>query len=71
MIADESRLDTDRGFVGGYYMETISLGPAFFSSFVAPGSWGPDLAMYLDDYRNTAGMWVIGEDMPQEATGSP
>ncbi|GAY10053.1 GMC family oxidoreductase [Pseudonocardia sp. N23] len=66
VIADESRLDTDRGFVGGYYMETISLGPAFFSSFVAPGSWGPDLAMYLDDYRNTAGMWVIGEDMPQE-----
>ncbi|MBN9108649.1 MAG: GMC family oxidoreductase [Pseudonocardia sp.] len=66
VIADESRLDTDRGFVGGYYMETISLGPAFFSSFVAPGSWGPDLAMYLEDYRNTAGMWVIGEDMPQE-----
>ena len=27
VIADESRLDTDRGFVGGYYMETISLGP--------------------------------------------
>ncbi|WP_028937220.1 GMC family oxidoreductase [Pseudonocardia spinosispora] len=66
VICDESRLDTDRGFVGGYYMETIALGPAFFSSFVAPGGWGPDFAAYLDDYNNTAGMWVVGEDMPRE-----
>ena len=29
LIADESRHDPDRGFAGGYYMETISLGPAF------------------------------------------
>ncbi|GAA4858706.1 GMC family oxidoreductase [Pseudonocardia benzenivorans] len=66
VIADESRLDTDRGFVGGYYMETIALGPAFFAKFVAPGSWGPSLTEIVDGYLNTAGMWIVGEDMPQE-----
>jgi choline dehydrogenase-like flavoprotein len=67
VIGDESRLDTGRGFVGGYYMETIALGPAFFASFVAPGGWGPELTRYLDDYQNTAGMWIIGEDMPRQS----
>lgn len=66
VIADESRLDTDRGFAGGYYMETISLGPPFFAAFVAPGKWGPDFTCYLDQYLNTAGMWIVGEDMPRE-----
>jgi choline dehydrogenase-like flavoprotein len=67
VIADESRLDTDRGFAGGYYMETIALGPAFFAKFVAPGSWGPALTEVVENYLNTAGMWIVGEDMPQES----
>ena len=67
LVADESRHDVDRGFAGGYYMETISLGPAFLASFVDPGSWGPDFTALLDGYENTAGMWVVGEDMPQES----
>jgi choline dehydrogenase-like flavoprotein len=25
------------------------------------------LTRYLDGYQNTAGMWIIGEDMPQES----
>ena len=66
IVADESRHDVDRGFAGGYYMETISLGPAFLASFVDPGSWGPDFTALLDGYENTAGMWLVGEDMPQE-----
>ena len=65
LIADESRHDPDRGFAGGYYMETISLGPAFLASFVDPGAWGPGFAAILDGYRRTAGMWIVGEDMPQ------
>lgn len=64
-VADESVLDTDRGFVGGYYMQTIALGPAFFTTFVAPGSWGPELTKYAADYVNTAGMWLVGEDLPR------
>lgn len=66
IIADEARQDTSRGFAGGYYMETLSLGPAFLASFVEPGSWGREFTELLDAYENTAGMWIVGEDMPQE-----
>lgn len=66
VIADESKHDADRGFAGGYYMEMISLGPAFYASFVDPGAWGRGFTQLLDAYRRTAGMWIVGEDMPQE-----
>ena len=62
VIADESIHDPDRGFSGGYYMETISLGPAFMASFVEPGGWGPDFAALIDRYLNTAGMWIVGHE---------
>ncbi|UNX53717.1 GMC family oxidoreductase [Georgenia sp. TF02-10] len=67
LIADESRHDPDRGFAGGYYMETLSLGPAFMASFADPGTWGPEFAGRLDAIERTAGMWIVGEDMPQES----
>jgi choline dehydrogenase-like flavoprotein len=67
VIADESKHDPDRGFAGGYYLETISLGPAFLASFVEPGAWGREFTEILDAYRNTAGLWIVGEDMPQES----
>jgi choline dehydrogenase-like flavoprotein len=67
IIADEARLDSSRGFLGGYYMETLALGPAFLAAFVEPGSWGPQFTTILDAYDNTAGMWIVGEDMPQES----
>ncbi|WP_339114873.1 GMC family oxidoreductase [Thioclava sp. GXIMD2076] len=65
IIADESRFDPARGFVGGYYMETIALGPSFLAAFVEPGAWGPEFAAIMEAYANTAGMWIVGEDMPQ------
>jgi choline dehydrogenase-like flavoprotein len=65
LIADESRHDVDRGFAGGYYLETISLGPAFLASFIDPGARGPGFTSLLDGYANTAGLWIVGEDMPQ------
>ncbi|TYL45496.1 GMC family oxidoreductase [Nocardioides sp. BGMRC 2183] len=67
IIADEARLDTARGFAGGYYMETLSLGVPFLAAFVEPGSWGRDFTELMDAYANTAGMWIVGEDMPQES----
>lgn len=67
IIADESVHDPSRGFVGGYYMETISLGPAFLASFLEPGAWGASLTEWIDAYANLAGMWIVGEDMPQES----
>lgn len=65
IIADEAANNPERGFVGGYYMETLSLGPSFLAAFVEPGSWGPEFAAIMDAYANTAGMWIVGEDMPQ------
>ena len=66
IIRDESINKPSRGFVGGYEMETISLGLPFAAAFFDPGAWGRSFTSKLDDYSNTAGMWIIGEDMPQE-----
>src|SRR5215468_7021173 len=69
IIRDEARLDTSRGFVGGYEMETLSLGLPFLAAFLDPGAWGTDYAWWLDNYDKMAGMWLVGEDMPQEKNG--
>ncbi|WP_022883518.1 GMC family oxidoreductase [Glaciibacter superstes] len=67
VIADESKHDPDRGFAGGYYLETLSLGPAFLASFGDPGAWGQGFTTILEAYANTAGLWIVGEDLPQES----
>jgi choline dehydrogenase-like flavoprotein len=67
IVADESRHDTSRGFVGGYEMETLSLGLPFMAAFLDPGAWGRDFSWAMDHYENMAGMWLVGEDMPQES----
>lgn len=66
IIRDESRNDPARGFVGGYEMETISLGVPFMAAFLEPGAWGRSFTAAMDDYERMAGMWIVGEDMPQE-----
>jgi choline dehydrogenase-like flavoprotein len=65
IVTDESKNDASRGFVGGYEMETLSLGLPFFAAFLSPGAWGRDFTSAMDRYANTAGMWLVGEDMPQ------
>lgn len=67
IIADNAINDPNRGFAGGYYMETLSLGVPFMAAFVEPGTWGPDFTRLMDAYENLAGMWIVGEDMPQES----
>jgi len=67
IITDESELNTKRGFTGGFEMETISLGLPFAAAFLNPGAWGRDYTRLLDQYTNMAGMWIVGEDMPQES----
>ena len=67
IVADEAKHDTSRGFAGGYYMETLSLGPAFLASFIEPGEWGRSFTEKMDAYERTAGMWLVGEDLPQES----
>lgn len=65
IISDEARHDTSRGFAGGYELETIALGLPFITSFFDPGAWGADFSEAIDNYQNMAGMWIVGEDMPQ------
>ena len=65
IIQDESIHDPARGFVGGYEMETLALGLPFMAAFLDPGAWGREFTTALDAYENMAGMWLVGEDMPQ------
>ena len=67
IITDESGNDPARGFVGGYEMETLSLGIPFMAAFLKPGAWGREFTTALDMYDYMAGMWLVGEDMPQES----
>jgi choline dehydrogenase-like flavoprotein len=67
IIRDEGRHDVKRGFVGGYEMETLSLGVPFTAAFLDPGAWGRGFSSAMDGYNNMAGMWLVGEDMPQAA----
>jgi choline dehydrogenase-like flavoprotein len=66
-IGDEGGHDPKRGFAGGYEMETLALGLPFYAAFLDPGAWGAEFASFMDNYTHTAGMWLVGEDMPRES----
>jgi len=66
IVQDETELNTKRGFAGGFELETISLHLPFLAAFLNPGAWGRDFAWAMEQYPNMAGMWIVGEDMPQE-----
>jgi choline dehydrogenase-like flavoprotein len=66
IVSDEAHNDPKRGFVGGYEMETLSIGVPFMAAFMDPGGWGRSFTSAMDGYVNMAGMWLVGEDMPQE-----
>ncbi|NUB45772.1 GMC family oxidoreductase [Fertoebacter nigrum] len=66
IVQDEAGHNPERGFVGGYELETLALGLPFMAAFLDPGAWGREFTTALDSYENMAGMWIVGEDMPQE-----
>ncbi len=66
IVQDEAHHDTSRGFAGGYELETLALGLPFMAAFLNPGAWGREFTTALDQYDHMAGMWIVGEDMPQE-----
>lgn len=39
IVRDEATPNTKRGFVGGYEMETLSIGVPFMAAFMDPGGW--------------------------------
>ena len=67
IIRDESFFNPKRGFVAGYELETL---PAFgmpgYPAYAKPGGWGREYARDIEAYRHAAGLWIVGEDMPQE-----
>jgi choline dehydrogenase-like flavoprotein len=68
IIMDESHHNDSRGFAGGYELETLPLfGLAGAANIVVPGAWGREYAKDLEMYNNMAGLWIVGEDMPQES----
>jgi choline dehydrogenase-like flavoprotein len=68
IIRDEAHHDPKRGFGGGYSLEKLTLGLPFMSAFLVPGAtgWGRKLSSTLEKYDQTGGVWICGEDMPQE-----
>ena len=66
IIRDEAAHDPKRGFAGGYELETLSLGVPFLAAFLEPGAWGRGFTSAMDAYAHMAGLWIVGEDMPQE-----
>jgi choline dehydrogenase-like flavoprotein len=64
-VYDESRLDTQRGFAGGYLMQGVNMGLPFLAAVSKPGAWGRDFTRYLEKYAHLAGVWLNGEDMPR------
>jgi choline dehydrogenase-like flavoprotein len=69
-IKDERYHRPDRGFVGGYYIQTNGCGLLSFASSLGMspdvGHWGSDFTRVIESYPDTAGIWFVGEDMPQE-----
>ena len=63
-VFDEARLDTARGFAGGYLMQSAHVGLPSFGIAVKPGAWGADFARWVDNYANLASVWMNGEDLP-------
>ncbi|MEY9426089.1 choline dehydrogenase-like flavoprotein [Bradyrhizobium ottawaense] len=62
IIRDEAANNPKRGFVGGYEMETLSIGLPFMAAFLNPGAWGRPFTAALDGYPRMAGMWLVGEE---------
>jgi choline dehydrogenase-like flavoprotein len=36
------------------------------AAFLNPGEWGRSFAQAMESYDHMAGMWIVGEDLPQE-----
>jgi choline dehydrogenase-like flavoprotein len=65
VVEDEVINQPQRGFVGGYRMELLGLDLPTFSTVGLPYGWGRDFASLMESYRNMAGMFINGEDMPR------
>jgi choline dehydrogenase-like flavoprotein len=63
-IRDEHAHNPKRGFAGGYLIELSGTTPAGFSS---SAGWGADAQRWMENFANSAGAFLVGEDPPQES----
>jgi len=62
-IRDEHTHDPVRGFAGGYLMELSGASAASFSRYAG---WGGDAQRWMENFSYGAGLFLCGEDPPQE-----
>jgi choline dehydrogenase-like flavoprotein len=65
VVEDEVVNDPQRGFVGGYRLELLALDLPTLPLVGLPYGWGRDFASIMESYRNMAGMFINGEDLPR------
>ena len=65
VIEDEAIHDPRRGFAGGYRMELVTLDLPTLPLVGLPYGWGRDFSSIMENYRNLAGMFINGEDIPR------
>jgi choline dehydrogenase-like flavoprotein len=63
LIMDEQYHKPDRGFAGGYFIESLGSEPETALAFV--GGWGKSTASFIEQYSHLAGAIIVGEDPPQ------
>jgi len=63
LIFDEQVHRPERGFAGGYLIETGSSDPVNLASGHA--GWGRDVSSHMEKYNRMAGVFITGEDPPQ------
>lgn len=66
LIMDERYHEPERGFAGGYYIETASSYPENIANTYFQ-SWGRPIAGHIESFTRLAGVFVTGEDPPQAA----
>lgn len=65
IVEDETRHDPKRGFAGGYHLELAALDLPSLPLAGLPYNWGRDFASIMENYRNMAGIFINGEDIPR------
>lgn len=65
VVEDEVVNEPKRGFVGGYRIELVTLDLPTFPLVGLPYGWGRDFASIMEGYKNMAGMFINGEDLPR------
>ena len=63
LLFDEQYHKPERGFNGGYLIETVAVDPVSVAAIV--NDWGTSAAEMLANYTSLGGLWITGEDPPQ------